>query len=37
LLEDVAGVRLGSDDRSALTDELVRADELRDTVSKRHR
>lgn len=37
LLEDVAGVRLGSDDRSALTDELVRADELRDTVLKRHR
>lgn len=33
LLDDVAGVRLGSDDRSALADELVRADELRISLS----
>ena len=36
LLDDVAAVRLASDDRSALADELVRADELRDALSKRH-
>ena len=33
LLEDVAGVSLGPDDREALADELARADDLRKTLA----
>lgn len=33
LLEDVAGVSLGPDDRAALVDELARADDLRRTLA----